>query len=213
MWGRSTKNMKSKLYPAVIVASGTLLLGLLMVLLLGRFQVEVWTEPATPVSPLPETAISPSGGPTPNPERSPASSSPDTAANSSLAQSGVQSQRSPAATSQPGGLRVSNPTEHPVRLVLLGHQSVGETASPRTPSTSQSAYAEPAHWDFAPGEGGDQGLILSLPEQNLQLKKGDILVAFAQDGSRIYWGPYVVGETPLPLWNRKKSEWDLTLPP
>jgi hypothetical protein len=96
---------------------------------------------------------------------------------------------------------VSNRTEHPVRVALL----VRQLQSP--------AYGKPAHWDFAPREGGSQGLILSLPQENLQLSKGDILVAFAQDGSRQYWGPYVVGETPFPVWNPQKSEWHLVLPP
>jgi hypothetical protein len=62
-------------------------------------------------------------------------------------------------------------------------------------------------------EGGSQGLMLSLPQGNLKLKKGDILVAFAQDGSRLYWGPYIVGETPLPIWNQQKAEWQLILQP
>jgi hypothetical protein len=79
--------------------------------------------------------------------------------------------------------------------------------------SANSPYAEPAHWDFAPGEGSRQGLILSLPNGNLKLKQGDILVAFAQDGSRRYWGPYVVGETAAPIWNSKVSEWQLILQP
>ncbi|HEY9666389.1 MAG TPA: hypothetical protein V6C91_06265 [Coleofasciculaceae cyanobacterium] len=98
-----------------------------------------------------------------------------------------------------GAFRVSNPTEHPIRLALLERQS------------SSKSYGKPAHWDFAPMEGGTQGLILSLPQEPLKLKKGDILVAFAQDGSRLYWGPYVVGETPIPTWNPQKAEWQLVL--
>jgi hypothetical protein len=62
-------------------------------------------------------------------------------------------------------------------------------------------------------EGGSQGLLLSLPQETLKLKKGDVLVAFAQDGSRQYWGPYVVGETPSPVWNQKQAEWQLVLKP
>lgn len=100
-----------------------------------------------------------------------------------------------------GTLRVSNPTEHPVRVALLTRQ------------ISKKAYREPTHWDFSPMEGGAQGLMLSLPQGGLKLKKGDILVAFAQDGSRLYWGPYVVGETPAPSWNPEKAEWQLVLPP
>ena len=62
-------------------------------------------------------------------------------------------------------------------------------------------------------EGSNQGLILSLPQENLKLKKGDILTAFAQDGSRTYWGPYVVGETSSPVWEQQKAEWQLILQP
>jgi hypothetical protein len=106
-----------------------------------------------------------------------------------------------AVAARQGALRVSNPTEHPVRVALLGRQS------------SEKTYGQPAHWDFSPMEGGSQGLMLSLPQGNLKLKKGDILVAFAQDGSRLYWGPYVVGETPLPIWSLQKAEWQLVLQP
>jgi hypothetical protein len=62
-------------------------------------------------------------------------------------------------------------------------------------------------------EGGSQGLILSLPQGNLKLSKGDILVAFAQDGSRLYWGPYVVGQTPFPTWDSQAAQWQLVLQP
>ncbi|PIG94441.1 hypothetical protein CSQ79_03900 [Gloeocapsopsis sp. IPPAS B-1203] len=97
-----------------------------------------------------------------------------------------------------GALRMSNQTNQPVRVALLAKRS------PNTNST-------PAHWDFAPQEGSKEGLILSLPEGNLTLNKGDIVVAFAQDGSGRYWGPYVVGETPAPVWNNQVQEWQLTL--
>jgi hypothetical protein len=69
----------------------------------------------------------------------------------------------------------------------------------------------PAHWDFAPQEGSEKGLLLSLPDGKLQLSKGDVIVAFAQDGSRRYWGPYIVGETPLPMWDSQQKEWWLIL--
>ncbi len=105
-----------------------------------------------------------------------------------------------------GTLRMSNQTNQPVRLALLSRKSAIKGAS------AQTTHDEvPAHWDFAPGEGSEQGLILSLPESNLKLQKGDILVAFAQDGSRHYWGPYVVGETSVPKWNSQKQEWQLIL--
>ncbi|WP_392530943.1 hypothetical protein [Nostoc sp. C117] len=105
-----------------------------------------------------------------------------------------------------GNLRMSNRTNQPVRLALLARQSVAKGSG-----VKQTQYDVPAHWDFAPQEGSDKGLILSLPQNNLKLEKGDILVAFAQDGSRRYWGPYVVGETQLPQWNSQNKEWQLVL--
>ncbi|WP_373529873.1 hypothetical protein [Nostoc sp.] len=105
-----------------------------------------------------------------------------------------------------GTLRMSNQTNQPVRLALLARQSVAKSSA-----TKQANYDVPAHWDFAPQEGSDKGLILSLPQNNLKLEKGDILVVFAQDGSRRYWGPYVVGETQLPKWNSQNREWQLVL--
>lgn len=104
----------------------------------------------------------------------------------------------------PGGLRVRNQTPFPVRLVLLGNQAA---ASPAT-----ADYRDPVHWDFAPAEGSEAGLILSLPDGNLRLESGDILVGFALDGSRRYWGPFVVGKTPLPE-RAASQEWQLTLRP
>ncbi|MFN6518160.1 MAG: hypothetical protein RMY29_027255 [Nostoc sp. CreGUA01] len=107
-----------------------------------------------------------------------------------------------------GTLRMSNQTNQPVRLALLARESVAKGSGAK-----QTNYDVPAHWDFAPQEGSDKGLILSLPENNLKLEKGDILVAFAQDGSRLYWGPYVVGETQQPKWNSQSKEWELVLSP
>ncbi|MDZ7960813.1 MAG: hypothetical protein RMY34_23530 [Aulosira sp. DedQUE10] len=104
-----------------------------------------------------------------------------------------------------GKLRMSNQTNQPVRLALLARQSAAKG------SPSKSQHDIPAHWDFAPQEGSEKGLLLSLPNGNLKLEKGDILVAFAQDGSRRYWGPYVVGETSLPRWNSQNREWQLIL--
>ncbi|MFH7027870.1 MAG: hypothetical protein ACHBN1_21355 [Heteroscytonema crispum UTEX LB 1556] len=105
-----------------------------------------------------------------------------------------------------GILRMSNQTDQPVRLALLARRSQVKSAT-----SKQTNYDVPAHWDFAPQEGTQNGLLLSLPNGNLKLEKGDILVAFAQDGSRRYWGPYVVGETPVPAWNPEKKEWQLIL--
>jgi hypothetical protein len=107
----------------------------------------------------------------------------------------------PANTKATGSLRVSNRSEHPVRVALLSKRQ------------AEKSYGKPAHWDFAPGEGGGKGLMLSLPEGKLQVKRGDILVVFAQDGSRRYWGPYVAGETASPAWNSTAREWQLILQP
>ncbi|GAB1538389.1 hypothetical protein NUACC21_10490 [Scytonema sp. NUACC21] len=106
----------------------------------------------------------------------------------------------------PGSLRMSNKTNQPVRLALLSRRSLGKGTS-----SQEANDAIPAHWDFAPQEGTEKGLILALPNGNLKLEKGDILVAFAQDGSRRYWGPYVVGETSFPNWNSQSKEWQLVL--
>ncbi|MBR8833562.1 MAG: hypothetical protein DSM106950_05850 [Stigonema ocellatum SAG 48.90 = DSM 106950] len=107
---------------------------------------------------------------------------------------------------QQGSLRMSNQTQKPVRLALLARRSVVKGSD-----SQKSNYDVPAHWDFSPKEGSEKGLILSLPNGNLKLEKGDILVAFAQDSSRRYWGPYVVGETSLPTWNAQNREWQLLL--
>jgi len=107
-----------------------------------------------------------------------------------------------------GTLRMSNQTDQPVRLALLARQSQDKSSV-----SSKISSDVPAHWDFAPQEGSAKGMILSLPNGNLKLEKGDILVAFAQDGSRRYWGPYVVGETSQPAWNAQTQEWLLVLSP
>jgi hypothetical protein len=103
-----------------------------------------------------------------------------------------------------GSLRMSNQTDQPVRLALLARESVKK-------GTVKEQAQIPAHWDFDPQEGSEKGLILSLPQGNLKIETGDILVAFAQDGSRRYWGPYVVGESSLPTWDAQKQEWVLLL--
>jgi hypothetical protein len=118
----------------------------------------------------------------------------------------ASSPHSVARTGNMGTLRMSNQTTQPVRLALLARKSKVKNSS-----AGKTGYGLPAHWDFAPQEGSQKGLVLSLPNGNLKLEKGDILVAFAQDGSRRYWGPYVVGETSLPAWNGKNNEWQLVL--
>lgn len=191
------KKLKSALYPLLVLALLLALVGIG----LGLFQFTVWIEPPSPEISSTPLIKSPVGLATDKLDK-PSPVLPTVSP--SLPTSGISPSKNPKsaplATNQ-GTLRVSNPTEHSVRLALLARRS------------PTKAYAEPAHWDFAPMEGGSKGLILSLPQGNLKLSKGDILVAFAQDGSRLYWGPYVVGETPLPMWNQQAAEWQLTLQP
>ncbi|MCU0567093.1 MAG: hypothetical protein MUF49_10905 [Oculatellaceae cyanobacterium Prado106] len=189
---------KSKLHPAIL---GILAIGLI-IFLLSRWlsidiRVESGVEPGgtpSPLSPAQRDALlAPEAEPT-TPTLNPAQ------ANSPIAQ-GTQAT-----------LRVSNQTKHPIRVALLP-QSTPAPASP--PATAPNAsYSQPAHWDFAPQEGRTKGLILSLPSnQKLQLQPGDVVVAFAQDGSQRYWGPYVVGQTASPAWNANTQEWWLILQP
>ncbi len=114
-----------------------------------------------------------------------------------------------------GSFRVGNQTEHPLRIALLPRQVNGQKDGAGSKDLQATARydIEPIHWDFAPGEGGQAGLVLSLPQGDLQLEAGDVLVAFAQDGSRRYWGPYVVGQTQLPYWNLDRQEWQLLIQP
>jgi hypothetical protein len=108
------------------------------------------------------------------------------------------------ATPVANGLRVSNQTAFPLRLVLL--------QGPLEPGTSSRGQkAKPTHWDFAPNEGSQNGLLLSLPKGELRLRSGDVLMAFALDGSRRYWGPYVVGETVLPRQTKPSKIWQLVI--
>jgi hypothetical protein len=103
-----------------------------------------------------------------------------------------------------GGLRVQNRSPYPVRVVLLSR-------AVKKPLDTQPQNAAPAHWDFAPWEGRLQGVLVVLAERTVRLKPGDIVVAFAQDGSRRYWGPFVVGETPEPQWDQEQEEWRMLL--
>jgi hypothetical protein len=104
-----------------------------------------------------------------------------------------------------GILRISNPTDYPVRVALLGRKVSQGKANDR--------FKLPAHWDFAPQEGSSQGLVVSLPNQVVEVKPGDVLVAFSEDGSRRYWGPYILGETAFPTWSKQTGEWQLILQP
>ncbi|VXD25568.1 conserved hypothetical protein [Planktothrix serta PCC 8927] len=191
--------MKAKLYPAFLI-TGTILLTLISLRqFLFRYCVQsterksseqVALSASTPLSTtFPKTSIPapPLSERTPVPPPQSGSNPPKLSPPS-------------IPTSHPrGSFRVSNLTEHPVRVALL--------------SRSSPAIAEPVHWDFAPEEGSKEGLILSLPEEDLILKSGDILIVFAPDGSRYYWGPYIVGETSLPAWNPDGKEWQLVIQP
>lgn len=194
-------NAKSSvLYPAVIFAS---VLGLVGVLVLFGLQFNVTIEQDTALIPeKSESGQSLSDAPTD--ESSSAVSNSQASPLQPVKQETpleTKPQLSQQTVTVPGTLRVSNQTPQPLRVALLAKDN----------SSASSKYGEPIHWDFAPGEGSSQGLIVSLPQGDLKLKKGDIVVAFAQDGSRRYWGPYVVGETAVPIWNQKTSEWQLIL--
>ena len=192
--------MKLKIYQLVIGVSIVLITGMF----LGRFEITISNgsnlpsdlpSPATvlpptlPVSPVAAASADTANEPKPDSIPTPPESEEELL--SSI----------PANTKATGSLRVSNRSEHPVRVALLSKRQ------------AEKSYGKPAHWDFAPGEGGGKGLMLSLPEGKLQVQKGDILVVFAQDGSRRYWGPYVAGETASPAWNSTAREWQLILQP
>lgn len=195
MWGLM-KDRKLKLTPAIGLTLVTLaLLAGFGFLLLSRYQIEVTVEPEPEVASLPE--------PTPR-------SSDDMAQASPIPKPALAAKPDPVAlAARIGMLRVSNRTDHPLRVVLLSRGAApGGTSSK---ADKPSAYVAPSHWDFAPTEGSMQGLLVSLPGQMLRLRKGDILVAFAQDGSRRYWGPFVVGETTTPRWDGQAGEWQLVI--
>lgn len=195
------------LYPALLAIA---LIGLVF-WVLSRFEISIQVEPpssasapeksqfaaSTPVtgetsllsSATQETATS-----TATATRSPIVVTPDSVA-------AVGTPRNPQEVARRGKLRIGNQTDFPLRAALL--RQVG--------SNGRSFYSEPTHWDFAPQEGGENGFLLSLPEGSLQVQPGDILVAFAQDGSRRYWGPYVVGKTALPFWNSTLLEWQILI--
>lgn len=161
------------------------LLGGTVAFVLSQLQFSLWIEPITSKDSTPPVIeVAPDSKPQASVLPSPAMDTPKAVAN---------------------GLRVRNISPHAIRVVLLSQQSNQgtQTANP---------YRPPVHWDFAPNEGSKVGLLLSLPEGNLTLSTGDVLVAFALDGSRRYWGPYVVGET-RGLTQSAASEWQLVLTP
>ncbi|KAI9133250.1 hypothetical protein [Acaryochloris sp. CCMEE 5410] len=105
-------------------------------------------------------------------------------------------------------LRISNQTQYPIRIVLRSHLNPNHPSPPNMPH-----FKEPVHWDFAPQEGSIDGLKVSLPSGPMQLYQGDVLMAFALDGSQKYWGPYVVGDTQQPILEKMNAEWHLVIFP
>ncbi|MGF1492302.1 MAG: hypothetical protein ACFBSC_07600 [Microcoleaceae cyanobacterium] len=108
-----------------------------------------------------------------------------------------------------GSLRISNQTQHAVRVVLLQRNT--DASSPSLDAGLNTQPSATVHWDFDPQEGNLKGLKLALPDQDLNLQSGDVLTLFAQDGSRQYWGPYIVGETPQPTWESTVGEWRIVV--
>ena len=196
--------MKLSAYRQVVLAACSF--GLLL-LPMGCYQVSVSFEPPQPETSTATTTEASSISPSPQalPASTPTSQAEPNHYNHAELTSPDNSTKKVASAT----LRMSNQTAQAVRLALLARRSTLKDSG-----TGQTKYDDvPAHWDFAPQEGSEKGLILSLPKGNLKLEKGDILVAFAQDGSRRYWGPYVVGETSSPTWNAESGEWQLVLNP
>ncbi|MDG2990759.1 hypothetical protein L3556_07425 [Candidatus Synechococcus calcipolaris G9] len=152
-------------------------IGIVGAVILSQLQISFWWEPNIVDAPTPlieaEPTTTPTALPPPIPPQEP----------------------------QRDGLRVSNQTSYPLRIVLLNY------------SDRSSQEEHTTHWDFAPMEGNIQGLLLSLPEGNLRLKSGDILMAFSLDGSKRYWGPYIIGESQQLQQDSQTQEWQLTLRP
>jgi hypothetical protein len=152
--------------------------------ILGQLQFSLWLEPDAPPDAAPPVI-----------EIDPAPPSPAV----------TPTRKTPLAkTVLPNGFRVSNRSPFAVRVVLL---------SQKIPSPSSDIHRDPIHWDFAPQEGSQDGLLLSLPEGSLKLSAGDVVVAFALDGSQRYWGPYIVGTSAQPTQIKPDAEWQLTLTP
>jgi hypothetical protein len=209
MGGKATKGVKGKWFPAialtVLTTSG--LVGMSIFLSHRPAETSLVSSTLSPLAPseteiakLPESVSAIAPSPVTSPPVPAQSKQVRGTPSAAVDKTGSLSIRL-------GSLRISNPTYYPVRVALL------ERKRSQTGSATGSGYEAPAHWDFAPQEGSDKGLIVSLPDRPVKVKPGDILVAFAQDGSRRYWGPYVVGSTPIPNWNPKSSEWELELQP
>jgi hypothetical protein len=189
---RGLMKMNIKLNPATKVAliTALLLAGIWLVVRRFQIQVEVTSPETVPTIKTDEA-------------QSKAQTSP---ANSGVTPS-IPVPNPAMVSACQGTLRISNRSDHPLRVALLSKQKTSASKS----GEASSDYAPPAHWDFAPNEGSSKGLVVSLPDRTIILKKGDVVVAFAQDGSQRYWGPYLVGETSLPTWNSQQGEWELVL--
>ena len=221
MAGKPARYLKSRCYPVVGATLATLLCLVSGWVVYQRFTTSA-IVPSTIDLPLADselpkaTTASPDPQPTNQPTLAPdAKSVPvPTAAQPVEA---LPDKRSGTASIRHGVLRIGNPTSYPVRGALLpqkeAKQGSGKAESAIAQLDEPASYEVPAHWDFAPEEGGANGLLVSLPDRALKLKKGDVLVAFAQDGSGRYWGPYIVDETAMPTWNPKAVEWQLILQP
>jgi cytoskeletal protein RodZ len=196
------KNVRLNLYPAIIITLGLTLLAMLFSQL--KFSIE--PAPTEPVASLPEP--SPSIAPQPQPSPSSVVTAP-----SPVAPTPQPSPVTLPTTLRQGSLRISNQTDYPIRVALLPQQSLAGNIATKSSEPEQSQFGEPVHWDFAPEEGSSRGLRLSLPNGNLKIQEGDVVVAFAQDGSRRYWGPYIVGTTASPTWESTTTEWQLVLQP
>ena len=189
------KNKPLKPHPALSIALIATVVAVSGWLFLKRYQIEVEvTSPAQNQNTVPILETTPTASANPNAiaSKPPESEKPDPV----------------LAAARQGSLRVSNRSNHPLRVALLARQPKDSNAKA---GSAQTGFALPAHWDFAPNEGSDRGLLVSLPNQTIRLKRGDIVVAFAQDGSQRYWGPFVVGETQQPAWNPQTAEWELTV--
>ncbi|MCU0551441.1 MAG: hypothetical protein MUC48_19025 [Leptolyngbya sp. Prado105] len=172
-----------------VVLAAIALVGIAGAILMKLFSIEISIAPASSNSvPVIKTTESPSV--------------------ESVTSAKIEKPDAVAVASKQGNLRIRNRSGYPIRVALLSRQPKdGNLKS----DSSQSGFALPAHWDFAPQEGSETGLLVSLPNRSIQLKRGDVVVAFAQDGSQRYWGPFVVGETGRPDWNAQAAEWELVI--
>lgn len=209
MAGKLIRDVKSRCYPAIGVTLAALLCLISAWVVSRRFTTSAIVPSAIDTFPLasselPKAAAQPTTAPSVKRLLPRAASQPADV---------LPGKRTGTAGIRYGVLRIGNPTGYPVRVALLSRKGSDEAESAIAKVSEPLGYEVPAHWDFAPEEGGANGLLVSLPDRALKLKKGDVLVAFAQDGSGRYWGPYVVDETAVPVWKTKAVEWQLILQP